>query len=286
MLAPCSPRLPSSSYLPSSGSVLRGWRLACPTQTADATWRSGARRIHLCDCWQSGWRIRVRPIDRPLPSLALERLAAGKPFVEPAGNLSPGYLQIKRLMDIVGAAALLILLSPLMLAVFLVLLITTRGKPLYFQRRVGYLGRPFTMVKFRTMRLDADKLKHTVANEQQGPVFKNRCDPRVTRLGRILRKTSLDETPQLFHVLFGQMSLVGPRPLVIPEVALFQPWQRRRFAVKPGLTCLWQVSGRSEICFEDWMRMDLWYARNQSLRADLMLLLRTPLSVIAGRGAC
>lgn len=283
MLAPCLPRLPSS---PASSSVSRGWRLACPTQTSDATWRSGARRIRLCDCWQLGWRIRVRPIDRPLPSLALERLAAEKPFVEPAGNLSPGYLQIKRLMDIVGAAVLLILLGPLMLAVFLVLLITTRGKPLYFQRRVGYLGRPFTMVKFRTMRLDADKLKHTVANEQQGPVFKNRCDPRVTRLGRILRKTSLDETPQLFHVLFGQMSLVGPRPLVIPEVALFQPWQRRRFAVKPGLTCLWQVSGRSEICFEDWMRMDLWYARNQSLRADLMLLLRTPLSVIAGRGAC
>ncbi len=276
MLAPTSPCLPN---------VSRAWRLPCPTQTSDGIWRAGQTVIHLCDCQRAGPPIRVRPIDHPLPSLALERLAAGKPFVEPEGNLSLGYWQAKRLIDVAGALALLMLLGPLMLVIFLVLLITTRGKPLYFQRRVGYLGQPFTMVKFRTMRPDADRLKHTVANEQQGPIFKNRRDPRVTRLGRILRKTSLDETPQLFHVLLGQMSLVGPRPLVVPEVALFQPWQRRRFAVKPGLTCLWQVSGRSEIAFDDWVRLDLWYVRNQSLLSDLKLLLRTPLSVITGRGA-
>ena len=124
-----------------------------------------------------------------------------------------------------------------------------------------------------------------MANECTGPVFKNRRDPRVTRLGRILRKTSLDETPQLFHVLLGQMSLVGPPPLDVREVARFDPWQIRRMAVKPGLTCLWQVSGRSDVGFEEWTRMDLWYVRNQSLLVDLELLWRTPLKVLGGKGA-
>ncbi len=135
------------------------------------------------------------------------------------------------------------------------------------------------------MRLDADKIKHTVANESRGPVFKNRRDPRITCLGRILRKTSLDETPQLFHVLLGQMSLVGPRPLDFREVARFAPWQLRRLAVKPGLTCLWQVSGRSDVGFEEWTRMDLWYVRHQSLKTDIELLWRTPLCVLGGKGA-
>ena len=133
-------------------------------------------------------------------------------------------------------------------------------------------------------RLDADRIKHTVANDSAGPVFNNRRDPRITRLGRILRKTSLDETPQLFHVLLGRMSLVGPRPLDVREVANFAPWQLRRLAVKPGLTCLWQVSGRSDIGFEEWSRMDLWYVRNQSLKTDLELLWRTPLSVLGCKG--
>ena len=141
------------------------------------------------------------------------------------------------------------------------------------------------MLKFRTMAIDANRRQHEVANEKDGPIFKNRCDPRITRLGRILRKTSLDETPQLFHVLLGQMSLVGPRPLPVQETAQFQPWQRQRLAVKPGLTCLWQVSGRSEIGFEDWMRLDLGYLRKQSLWTDFELLLRTPASVLLGRGA-
>jgi lipopolysaccharide/colanic/teichoic acid biosynthesis glycosyltransferase len=167
----------------------------------------------------------------------------------------------------------------------MVLTIATRGKPLFWQRRAGHLGRPFWMAKFRTMRLDADKIKHTVANESNGPVFKNRNDPRITRFGRFLRKTSLDETPQLFHVLLGQMSLVGPRPLDVREVARFEPWQLRRLAVKPGLTCLWQVSGRSDIGFEEWSRMDLWYVRNQGLVTDLDLLWRTPLKVLGCKGA-
>jgi lipopolysaccharide/colanic/teichoic acid biosynthesis glycosyltransferase len=218
-------------------------------------------------------------------SLISRNLAAGLPVVAPAGNCSASYQFVKRTLDIVGSLVLILALSPLLLALLVILTITTRGKPLFWQRRAGHLGRTFWMAKFRTMRSDADTIKHTVANECAGPVFKNRRDPRVTRLGRILRKTSLDETPQLFHVLFGQMSLVGPRPLDVREVARFAPWQLRRLAVKPGLTCLWQVSGRSDIGFEEWSRMDLWYVRNQNLKTDLKLLLRTPTSVLGGKGA-
>lgn len=218
-------------------------------------------------------------------SLANRRLAEGRQFVQPEGNLSAGYLATKRLLDIVGGLGILLLLGPVMLVVFLVLSVTTRGRPIFRQRRIGHGGRPFTMYKFRTMHLDADSLQHVVDNEQAGPVFKNRRDPRITRIGRLLRKTSLDESPQLFNVLLGQMSLVGPRPPVGEEVARYEPWQRRRLAVKPGLTCLWQVSGRCEIGFEDWVRMDIWYLRHQNLWTDCRLLLRTPLNVISGRGA-
>jgi lipopolysaccharide/colanic/teichoic acid biosynthesis glycosyltransferase len=218
-------------------------------------------------------------------SLFQKRLTAGLPVVEAEGNRSSAYRALKRVLDVLGAVGLLIVLGPAMLAVFLVLLVTTRGKPLFWQRRTGYLGRPFWMAKFRSMRLDAERIQHTIANEQDGPIFKNRRDPRITVLGRFLRKTSLDETPQLLHVLLGQMSLVGPRPMDLREVARFEPWQRRRLAVKPGLTCLWQVSGRSELSFENWVRMDLWYVCHQGLRTDLALLLRTPLSVLGCRGA-
>ena len=214
-----------------------------------------------------------------------QRLQAGKPFVSPQGNLSPAYLAAKRLFDLVGTLALLALIGPIMLVVLLVLLVTTRGKPFYCQRRVGYCGRGFWMFKFRTMVDGAARQQQKVVNEQAGPIFKNRRDPRITRIGRILRKTSLDETPQLINVLAGQMSLVGPRPLPVGEVARFDVWQRPRMAVMPGLTCLWQVSGRSEIGFEDWMRLDLRYVRNQSFWADFKLLLRTPVCVLTGRGA-
>jgi len=223
----------------------------------------------------------------PLPpvSLVSRNLSAGLPVVAPEGNLSVTYQVTKRLLDIFGALALIIVLLPVFLTLYIVLTITLRGRPLFWQRRAGYLGKTFMMAKFRTMRLNADKIKHTVANESTGPVFKNRRDPRITRLGRILRRTSLDETPQLFHVLFGQMSLVGPRPLDVREVARFAPWQLRRLAVKPGLTCLWQVSGRSDIGFEEWTRMDLWYVRNQNLATDIRLLWRTPMCVLGCKGA-
>jgi lipopolysaccharide/colanic/teichoic acid biosynthesis glycosyltransferase len=222
----------------------------------------------------------------PTPvSLISRNLSAGLPVVVAEGNPSVAYQVAKRLLDIAGSLALILVLSPLLLALLVVLFITTRGRPLYWQRRAGHRGKIFRMVKFRTMHADADKIRHTVSNESAGPVFKNRRDPRITRLGRILRKTSLDETPQLFHVLLGQMSLVGPRPLDVREVARFAPWQVRRLAVKPGLTCLWQVSGRSDVGFDEWSRMDLWYVRNQGLKTDIELLCRTPLSVLGCKGA-
>ncbi len=227
----------------------------------------------------------VRPVEDPPISLALERFRRGEPLTEPLGNQSRLYTAAKRWFDFVGAALLIVLLSPLLLAITAVLAITTRGRPFFVQERIGYCGRRFRMFKFRTMRLDADKVQHLVANEKDGPIFKNRRDPRVTRIGRLLRITSIDELPQLFNVLGGSMSLVGPRPPVAREVEQYEPWQRRRLAVKPGLTCLWQVSGRSEVAFEDWVRMDLWYLKNQNLTTDAKLLAKTPTSVVTGRGA-
>lgn len=209
----------------------------------------------------------------------------GRDVIPAEGNLSHGYQAVKRALDIVGALALLVLFSPIMLAAYVALLVTTRGKPIFCQVRSGYLGRPFTIYKFRTMALDAAERQHEVKNEQDGPVFKNRRDPRITRLGRFLRSSSIDEMPQLVNVLLGQMSLVGPRPLPPHEAARCEPWQRSRMAVKPGLTCLWQVSGRSAVSFDRWARMDLWYVQNQSLWTDLKLLVRTPWSVLSRRGA-
>jgi lipopolysaccharide/colanic/teichoic acid biosynthesis glycosyltransferase len=238
--------------------------------------RSAVRR--LCEA-------RSRRLPAMRFSLALERLRKNQPILDPMGNRRRGYLAAKRVMDIVGSLALILLLSPIMLTTFIVLSVTTGGRPLFFQQRLGYCGRRFRMVKFRTMRLDAEKLQHAVANEKVGPIFKNRRDPRITRIGQFLRRTSIDEMPQLFNVLFGSMSLVGPRPPVITEVERYAAWQRRRLSVKPGLTCLWQISGRSEVAFEDWVRMDLWYLKNQGFWTDLKLLARTPRSVLSGRGA-
>jgi lipopolysaccharide/colanic/teichoic acid biosynthesis glycosyltransferase len=220
----------------------------------------------------------------PMPDVAAW-LTEGKPLTYPAGNRSWAYLAIKRLFDIVAAVVLLVLFAPIMVAVWAVLLVTTRGKPFFCQQRVGHCGRMFPMLKFRTMRLDADRVQAQVKNEKDGPIFKNRRDPRITPIGRILRSTSIDEMPQLLNVLFGHMSLVGPRPPIASEVAQYKAWQFGRLAVKPGLTCLWQVSGRSEIGFEDWVRMDLWYVEHQNLWTDLKLLVRTPLSVLSRRGA-
>lgn len=214
---------------------------------------------------------------------------AGEPvdpgFARFLARQSPLYLAAKRAIDVVGSAILIVFLGPVMLATLLILFVTTRGKPLYRQQRLGYLGQPFWLVKFRTMVPQADRCRDLVQNEADGPVFKNRRDPRVTRFGRFLRKLSIDETPQLFSVLAGTMSLVGPRPPIPGEVDLYEPWQCERLSVKPGLTCIWQVEGRSDIPFMDWVRLDIRYSRDRSLKTDLLILLRTPWAVLSGRGA-
>ena len=195
------------------------------------------------------------------------------------------YPIVKRTMDMVGSLALLVLLSPVMVVTYLVLIVTTRGKPFFVQERLGRNGKPFPMMKFRTMVTDAEDLQPEVVNEQAGPIFKNRQDPRVTCLGRILRSTSIDEMPQLLNVLVGHMSLVGPRPPLASEVAKYEPWHSVRLMVKPGLTCLWQVSGRSDLAFHQWMEMDAWYVHHRSVLVDLWLLARTPWSVLSRKGA-
>jgi len=212
------------------------------------------------------------------------RLAAGLPIVRAEGNRSWFYQTAKRTFDIVGALMLLGLFAPIMATAWLVLMLTG-GQPIFRQVRLGYRGLPFVMYKFRSMRPDADQRRHEVKDEKDGPIFKNRRDPRITRVGRFLRATSIDEMPQLFNVLLGHMSLVGPRPPLAHEVAQYEPWPRRRLAVKPGLTCLWQISGRSEIGFKDWVHMDLWYIQHQNFFVDLMLLVKTPWSGLSRRGA-
>ena len=230
-------------------------------------------------------RRQIRPVASQDVSLSRLAIESEKAFVPADGVRSRGYLVAKRTFDILGALALLAMLAPVMTVVFAILLVATKGKPLFFQKRLGYQGKPFWMIKFRTMIVDADKKQGEIKNEKDGPIFKNRRDPRITPLGAFLRSTSLDETPQLLSVLFGDMSLVGPRPPIAKEVAEYDWWQQRRLSVKPGLTCLWQVSGRSEVGFVDWVRMDLWYVQNQSFWTDLLLLAKTPVAVLARRGA-
>ncbi|MBL8956697.1 MAG: sugar transferase [Myxococcaceae bacterium] len=199
----------------------------------------------------------------------------------------PAQLALKRLFDIVSSAAALWVLLPLFAIVAVVIKLTSRGPVLFKQQRVGLHGKPFNMLKFRSMVINAEELKAALAkqNEQAGPVFKMKNDPRVTRIGRFIRKFSIDELPQLINVLRGDMSIVGPRPPVAPEVAKYEAWQRRRLSVRPGLTCIWQVSGRNQISFEEWMYLDMQYIDHWSLKNDINLILKTVPVVLTGRGA-
>jgi lipopolysaccharide/colanic/teichoic acid biosynthesis glycosyltransferase len=165
--------------------------------------------------------------------------------------------------------------------------LTSRGPVFFRQIRSGLHGRRFGMLKFRSMVVNAESLQKEILkkNEQSGPVFKMRNDPRITPLGRFLRKFSIDELPQLINVLRGDMSLVGPRPPVPREVAQYQAWQRRRLSMRPGLTCSWQVSGRNELSFTQWMYLDMAYIDHWSLAEDLKLLVRTVPVVFSGKGA-
>lgn len=207
---------------------------------------------------------------------------------------------VKRAMDIAGSLAALVVLSPLFAAIAVVVKLTSKGPVLYRAKRVGRFGREFTFLKFRSMYTGNDPTVHKEyvtglitgksgrqkCGESSGQVYKLTADPRVTPVGRFLRKTSLDELPQFFNVLMGQMSLVGPRPPIPYEVACYDVWHRERLlAVKPGITGLWQVHGRSRVAFDEMVRMDLRYARSWSLWMDVKLLLQTPRAVIAGAGA-
>ncbi|ADO75643.1 exopolysaccharide biosynthesis polyisoprenyl-phosphate hexose-1-phosphate transferase EpsZ [Stigmatella aurantiaca] len=199
----------------------------------------------------------------------------------------PHQMAIKRLFDITSSSAALLALSPLLLTVALLIKITSRGPVLFKQKRVGLHGKPFSMLKFRSMVVNAEELKARLEamNEQSGPVFKIKNDPRITRVGRFIRKYSIDELPQLLNVLRGEMSVVGPRPPLPNEVAKYAAWQRRRLSVRPGLTCIWQVSGRNQISFEEWMYLDMQYIDHWTLRTDLDLILKTVPVVLTGNGA-
>lgn len=201
----------------------------------------------------------------------------------------PVYRTVKRLFDIVLSLAVIVLLSPLFLAIAIAIKIDDPSGPVLFcQERVGKLGEPFKMYKFRSMVTDAEaRLKDLQSlNEKDGPVFKIREDPRITRVGKFIRKTSIDELPQFFNVLIGDMSVVGPRPALPKEVALYNDYQRQRLLVKPGITCYWQTRrNRDTIGFDEWVDLDLLYIQKCSVWADFKLIIQTIGVVLTAQGS-
>ena len=229
------------------------------------------------------------------------RLRPGTPSRLPSSPSSPaaaeaaatdvtepfGYAVTKRAFDLIVGAGVLLLLVPVIPMVALMIRADSQGPVFYRQDRVGKGGRLFKFYKFRSMRVDSDRLRADLEsrNELTGPVFKMKNDPRVTTVGQFLRRSSLDEIPQIFNVLKGDMSIVGPRPALPGEVARYEAWHRRRLDVKPGITCLWQVAGRGQVGFDEWMRLDVEYMSRRSLRTDVAIFLKTIPAVIARRGA-
>jgi lipopolysaccharide/colanic/teichoic acid biosynthesis glycosyltransferase len=193
----------------------------------------------------------------------------------------------KRILDLSLATVLLVLSLPLLAIAALAIKLDTRGPVLFRSTRCGMGGEPFTFYKLRSMHEDAPGMKRALLhlNEQDGPVFKLANDPRMTRAGRIMRRTSIDELPQLWNVIRGDMSLVGPRPPIPEEVAQYTPNQMRRLSVKPGLTCLWQISGRSDLGFDEWVRLDIEYIFDRSFATDVKILALTVPAVLSCRGA-
>ena len=188
---------------------------------------------------------------------------------------SRGYLIAKRVLDVVGAAIGLVLLAPIMLAIGVAIKLDSPGPILYSERRHGRYGRPFVMYKLRSMVVGAEAFIQELSNEVDGPMFKMRYDPRVTRVGRFLRRTNMDELPQLWNVLKGDMTLVGPRPLAMEEMRGHRRWRGTRLTVEQGLTGLWQVEAQSKFSFSEWIRHDISYVRNRTLWLDLKILLKT-----------
>ena len=192
-------------------------------------------------------------------------------------NKTKSYEAIKRLMDIILSTIGLMILSPILLVVAILIKIDSKGPIFFKQKRVGLNGKAFDMYKFRSMVVNAEELKEKLEkqNEMSGPMFKIADDPRITKIGKFIRKTSIDELPQLWNVIKGDMSLVGPRPSLPKEVEQFEPWMEERFKVKPGLTCYWQVGGRNNIDFENWMKLDIKYVKERTLAIDIMLIFKT-----------
>jgi lipopolysaccharide/colanic/teichoic acid biosynthesis glycosyltransferase len=241
--------------------------------TAPMPIANGSDHMH-----SNGWSGRTQTAAVALPGQNFEALAREEGLYVRGG---------KRLLDVVGSLVALVLTAPVLAFVALLIKLESPGPVLYRSTRIGRNGRPFTFFKLRSMVNGADRHRHHLShlNEADGPVFKICNDPRVTRIGRLLRTTSLDEIPQFLNVLNGEMSLVGPRPPIPEEVAQYEPWQMRRLEVRPGITCLWQISGRSRIGFQEWMRLDLEYIKHQSLALDLKILLRTVPAVLSREGA-
>ena len=244
-----------------------------------------------------GWQLEPVGVDLMLTA-ELAGVAGPRITITPASGVAllhvdaprfegPKFL-LKAAVDWVGAAVLTLVLAPVLAAIALAVKVTSPGPALFRQERVGLGGRRFNMLKFRTMDVDAEARAAALkqqANDGAGPLFKQRHDPRITRIGRVLRRYSLDELPQLFNVLGGSMSLVGPRPPLPAEASAYEARMRRRFLVKPGLTGLWQVGGRSDLEWEECVRLDVYYAENWTLFGDLMILARTARAVLTGAGA-
>lgn len=282
--APC-PILGSVAQVPEilTASVVDEVLLAVPTRLL------GELEDTLLKCQELGVRVRValQPFPHLTPRLEVETLQ-GVPFLTFATSpTAPLPLFGKRVIDVVLSATALAVSLPLWPVIALAIRVSSRGPVLHRQERCGLHGRRFTLLKFRTMIADAEARRGEVAhlNVVDGPAFKAPDDPRITPVGRLLRRFSLDELPQFLHVLKGEMSLVGPRPPIPEEVESYEPWQRRRLAMKPGITCLWQVSGRSELDWNTWMELDLAYIDSWSLWLDVTILLRTVPAVLSGRGA-
>lgn len=187
------------------------------------------------------------------------------------------YSVFKRLLDIMGSVIGLIIASPILIIVGILIKLESKGTIIFAQRRVGLNGKEFKMYKLRSMVANGEDLKEKLVeqNEMSGPMFKIKDDPRITKIGKFIRKTSIDELPQLINVLKGDMSLVGPRPSLPNEVKEFEPWMLRRLEVKPGLTCYWQVMGRNNIDFENWMKLDIKYVNERSFWLDIKLIFKT-----------
>lgn len=198
------------------------------------------------------------------------------------------YWSAKRILDIGVSSVLILLCVPIYIAIALLIIIDDpHGGPVFSQTRIGLNGKPFTMYKFRTMAVDAEARQAELAarNEMDGPVFKIKDDPRITRIGKFLRKSSLDELPQFFNVLANDMSIIGPRPPLPCEVAEYTEYQKLRLSVKPGLSCIWQVkSGRNDLPFSEWVEEDMDYILHASLWMDIKLILKTPLVMLRGEG--